>query len=42
MLLDATPVKDGLPKKNYDAKKLVSKLGLKAKRIDYCVDECML
>ena len=40
--LDATLVKDGLPKNFYDAKKLVSKLGLEAKRIDYCVDGCML
>ena len=42
MLLDVTPIKDGLPKKNYDAKGLVSKLGLEAKRIDCCVDGCML
>ena len=28
--------------KNYDAKRLVSKLGLEAKRIDCCVDGCML
>ncbi|XP_029128330.1 uncharacterized protein LOC114916203 [Cajanus cajan] len=42
MLLDATPIKRGLPKNYYDAKKLVSKLGLETKRIDYCVDGCML
>ena len=29
-------------KKIHDAKSLVSKLGLEAKRIDYCVDGCML
>ena len=29
-------------KKKYDAKRLVSKLGLEAKRIDYFVDDCML
>ena len=28
MLLDVTPIKDRLPKKNYDVKRLVSKLGL--------------
>ena len=42
MLLDATPIKDGLPKTFYDAKRLISKLGLEAKRIDCCVDGCML
>ena len=42
MFLDATPIKDGLPKTIYDAKRLVLKLGLKAKRIDCCVDGCML
>ena len=42
MILDVTPIKDGLPKKLYDAKRLVLKLGLEAKRIDCCVDGCML
>ncbi|XP_068486422.1 uncharacterized protein [Phaseolus vulgaris] len=42
MLLDATPTKIGLPKSYYDAKRLVSKLGLQTKRIDCCVDGCML
>jgi len=42
MLLDVTPIKELLPKKNYDAKMLISKLGLEAKRIDCCVDDCML
>ena len=35
-------IKDGLPKKIYDAKRLVSKLGLEAKRIDCCVNGRML
>ncbi|XP_068503878.1 uncharacterized protein [Phaseolus vulgaris] len=42
MLSDATPIKEGLPKSDYDAKRLVSMLGLKAKRIDCCVKGCML
>ena len=42
MLLDVTPIKECLPKKNYDAKRLVLKLGLEAKRIDCCMDGCML
>ncbi|KAK2429708.1 hypothetical protein QL285_028127 [Trifolium repens] len=42
MMLDATPVKDNMPKSYYDAKKLVSKLGLEAKRIDCCTNGCML
>ena len=41
MFLDATPIKDGLPKNIYDAKRLVSKLGLEAKSIVCCVDGCM-
>lgn len=42
MMLDATPVRDGLPQSYYDAKRLVSKLGLGVKRIDCCVKGCML
>ena len=42
MLLDVTSIKDGLPKKIYDAKRLVSKLGLEAKRIDCFVEGFML
>ncbi|GAU35269.1 hypothetical protein TSUD_324070 [Trifolium subterraneum] len=42
MMLDATPVKDNLPKSYYDAKSLVSKLGLEVKKIDCCVQGCML
>ncbi|KAK2445148.1 hypothetical protein QL285_016112 [Trifolium repens] len=42
MMLDVTPVKDNMPKSYYDAKKLVSKLGLEAKRIDCCTNGCML
>ncbi|GAU50134.1 hypothetical protein TSUD_408660 [Trifolium subterraneum] len=33
---------DNLPKSYYDAKKLVSKLGLQVKKIDCCVQGCML
>jgi hypothetical protein len=42
MMLDATPVKDNLPTSYYDAKRLVSKLGLKVEKIDCCVQGCML
>ncbi|KAK2441483.1 hypothetical protein QL285_012776 [Trifolium repens] len=42
MMLDATPVKDNLPTSYYDAKRLVSKLGLEVKKIDCCVQGCML
>jgi len=38
--LDVTPIKTGLPKSYYDAKRLASKLGLDANRIDCCVDGC--
>ncbi|XP_024636351.1 uncharacterized protein [Medicago truncatula] len=42
MLLDATPIKDNLPKSYHEAKRLVSKLGLESKRIDCCSNGCML
>ncbi|GAU47807.1 hypothetical protein TSUD_404120, partial [Trifolium subterraneum] len=42
MMLDATPVKDNLPTSYYDAKRLVSKLGLQVKKIDCCVQGCIL
>ncbi|GAU42245.1 hypothetical protein TSUD_288390 [Trifolium subterraneum] len=42
MMLDATPIKDNLPTNYYDAKRLVSKLGLQVKKIDCCVQGCML
>jgi len=42
MLLNVTPMNENLPKSYYNGKKLVSKLGLEAKRIDYCVKGCML
>ena len=42
MLLDATPIKDNLPKSYYEAKRLVSKLGLESKWIDCCSNGCML
>ncbi|CAJ2641821.1 unnamed protein product [Trifolium pratense] len=42
MMLDATPVKDNMPTSYYDASRLVSKLGLQVKKIDCCVNGCML
>ncbi|CAK8537482.1 unnamed protein product [Lathyrus sativus] len=42
MLLEVCPSKDSLPKKFYQVKKLVSMLGLKSQKIDYCVNGCML
>ncbi|GAU25221.1 hypothetical protein TSUD_17330 [Trifolium subterraneum] len=42
MMLDATPVKGNLPTSYYHAKRLVSKLGLQVKKIDCCVQGCML
>ena len=38
MLIDVTPIKEHFPKKKYDVKRLVSKLGLEPKMIDCCVD----
>jgi hypothetical protein len=42
MILDGSPINDGLPQSYYEAKQLVSKLGLGVKRIDCCVNGCML
>ena len=42
MMLDATPTKDNLPTSFYDAKRLVSKLGLEARTIDCFISGCML
>jgi len=42
LLLDLTPPNMSLPKSYYDAKRLVSKLGFEAKKIDRCVSGCML
>jgi len=42
LLLDLTSPNMSLPKIYYDAKKLVSKLGYEAKKIDCCVSGCML
>jgi len=39
MLLDATPIKDNLPKSYYEAQRFVSKLGLESKRIDCCSND---
>jgi len=40
--LDISPTKTKLPTSYYVAKRLVSKLGLTVKQIDYCVNRCML
>ena len=42
LLLDLTPPNMSMAKIYYDVKKLVSTLGLKAKKIDCCVSGCML
>jgi hypothetical protein len=42
MLADVCPTKQCFPQNNYQATKLVSKLGLKARKIDCCVNGCML
>ena len=42
MLLDVAPTNSNLPKSYYDAKRLVSKLGLEPKKIDCCVNGYML
>ncbi|KAI5435211.1 hypothetical protein KIW84_021865 [Lathyrus oleraceus] len=41
-MLDATPVKENMPISYYDAKRMVSKLGLELKKIDYYIGGCML
>lgn len=42
MLLDVTLTNMRFPKCYYDDKRLVLNLGLETKRIDYCVNGCML
>nr|KYP49848.1 hypothetical protein KK1_028347 [Cajanus cajan] len=42
MLVDVAPKNNYIPKNYYEAKKLASKLGLKAEKIDCCMDGCML
>jgi hypothetical protein len=42
MLADVCPTKKCLPENNYQATQLVSKLGLKARKIDWCVNGCLL
>ncbi|XP_058767341.1 uncharacterized protein LOC131641034 [Vicia villosa] len=42
MMLDSTAMKDNLPTTFYEAKKLVSKLGLRVRKIDCCINGCML
>lgn len=41
-MLDATLVKENMPISYYDAKRMVSKLGLELKKIDYYIGGCML
>ncbi|XP_047155998.1 uncharacterized protein LOC124827058 [Vigna umbellata] len=42
LILELTPVNNSLPKNYYEAKQCVSKLGLEAKKIDCCLNGCML
>ncbi|XP_058726512.1 pathogenesis-related protein 1-like [Vicia villosa] len=42
MMLNSTAMKDNVPTIFYEAKKLVSKLGLKVRKIDCCINGCML
>ncbi|XP_045824924.1 uncharacterized protein LOC123917287 [Trifolium pratense] len=42
MMLDATPIPGDLPQSYYEVKQFLSKLGLGVKRIDCCVNGCML
>ncbi|KAI5395526.1 hypothetical protein KIW84_061905 [Lathyrus oleraceus] len=42
MMLDVTPTKDNLLTSFYDAKRLVSKLSLKVRKIYCCISDCML
>ena len=37
-----SPQPDSIPKDFYQVKKLVSKIGLKEEKIDYCLKWCML
>ena len=41
-MLDATHVKENMPTSYYNAKRMVSKLGLEVKRINCCIRGCML
>ena len=42
LILDLTPPNNPLPNNYYEAKKLVSKLGLESKKIDCFVNGCIL
>jgi hypothetical protein len=42
LILDVTPIPGDLPQSYYEVKQLVSKLGLGVKRIDCCINGCML
>lgn len=41
-MLDATPTKENFPTSFYDVKRLVSKLILEVRKIDCCINGCML
>jgi len=42
IILDLTPPNNSLPNNYYEAKRLVSKLGLESKKIGCCMKNCML
>ena len=42
MIRELSPQPDSISKDFYQAKKLISKFGLKEEKIDYCVKGCML
>ncbi|XP_058764423.1 uncharacterized protein LOC131637872 [Vicia villosa] len=42
MMLDVTPMKENMPTSYYDAKRMVSKLGVQVKKIHCCIQGCML
>ena len=42
LILDLTPPNNSLHNNYYEVKRLVSKLGLESKKIDCCMNDCML
>jgi len=42
MPFDVAPTNSNLPKSYFDTKRLISKLGLEAKKIDFCVNGCII
>ena len=42
LILNLTPPNNSLPNNYYEAKRLVSKLGVESKKIDCCMNDCML